>query len=273
MFTEPVVVQLHQQIQKIFGHTPVLLGGSYVYGEATQYSDIDFYVLCSWVTFFQRKKYARQLAAVRALFPAAPISVMLVPRSFFKRGWYYIYGHDVSGQSHVSALNAAIIFRNSLKFGYYYLLKSRCAANQAEQTRAFQKSAHQLAIAQLFLISKNQPPQFFSRRYLFAKDESGLSPQLVATRQMLVDPVTKIAPEMQTELLQSLQTTRQEGDRYLHFFWPNLLMYLGKYKNLALGLNPDAALIQALGRGLQSALDPAALLARINQNIFPVIII
>ncbi len=52
------------------------------------------------------------------------LRIMLVPKIFFKYGWYKVSGLDISGKKYSSPLNKKVIFRNAVKLAYFYLLKS-----------------------------------------------------------------------------------------------------------------------------------------------------
>lgn len=122
MLSAEKVTEIHSTLTKIFPSNLILLGGSYAQGNATEDSDLDIFLICDWSFFFSRKKYQPLTKDLKNKFPQ--LKIMLVPKIFFKYGWYKVSGTDISGKKYSSPLNKKIIFRNAVKLAYFYLLKS-----------------------------------------------------------------------------------------------------------------------------------------------------
>lgn len=122
MLNAEMVKEIHANLSKIFPNNLVLLGGSYADQKAVSDSDLDIFLICSWVFFFNRKKYQPLVKDLKTKFPQ--LQIMLVPNLFFKYGWYKVSGTDINGKKFSSPLNKKIVFRNAVKLAYFYLLKS-----------------------------------------------------------------------------------------------------------------------------------------------------
>lgn len=122
MLNAEMVKEIHHHIAKIFPNNLVLLGGSYAEQKAGSESDLDIFLICNWSFFFNRKKYQPLLVDLKKKSPE--LRIMLVPKMFFKYGWYKVSGYDIDGTKHAGKLNKKIVFRNAVKLAYFYLLKS-----------------------------------------------------------------------------------------------------------------------------------------------------
>ena len=134
MLTSQAVKDIHQALQALFSDSVVLLGGSYWTGEATDASDLDFYILRPLGHFFA---YKRQLPAVEKLkqhYSGTTINCMVMPRFFYDHGWYFVVGVSVNGKIWQSPLNKKIIFRTAIKLAYWnYILF--LTANETSEKR------------------------------------------------------------------------------------------------------------------------------------------
>lgn len=122
MLNAETVKSIHATLAKIFPQNLVLLGGSYADQRATDDSDLDIFLICSWYFLFNRKKYQPLVKDLKNKYPQ--LRIMLVPKIFFKYGLYRVSGNDIGGKRYASPLNKKIIFRNAVKLAYFYLLKS-----------------------------------------------------------------------------------------------------------------------------------------------------
>ncbi|MBI5221254.1 MAG: hypothetical protein HY979_00410 [Candidatus Magasanikbacteria bacterium] len=122
MLSNGEVKIIHQQLSQIFCDNLVLLGGSYMENTASVDSDLDIFLVCGWIFFLNRKKYQLLVTDLKNKYPQ--LQIMLVPKIFFKYGWYKVVGEDINGKKYSSPTNKKIIFRNAVKLAYFYLLKS-----------------------------------------------------------------------------------------------------------------------------------------------------
>jgi hypothetical protein len=122
MLNRLALTAIHRQIAELFSPHLVLLGGSYFKNTASADSDLDFYLIVNWLFLFFRKKYQFRLWEVKKNFPQ--LRVMLVPKIFFKCGWYYIEGQSLSGELIKSKIDKKSIFRTATKLKLFYKLKS-----------------------------------------------------------------------------------------------------------------------------------------------------
>ncbi len=145
MYSREQIQRLHRSLQELFPTTPVLLGGSYLYNEAGEESDVDFYVVCSsrqYAGFLARR---RQLQQQKSSLSTIRFSVLFVPRFFFNRGWYYVYGQDIQGKIWASAINRSVLVRQTVKMAYFYYLNF--VASSRGTVSFLTKAAQQLLVA------------------------------------------------------------------------------------------------------------------------------
>lgn len=142
MISEQEVRSAHKTTQAVYPHALVLLGGSYWRGNASDNSDLDLYVIAGWRHFWFYARDTHRAARVKTDCPVAKI--MFVPKCLWSKGYYSISGVDLKERVHHSDLNWRFVFRNALKLGYLYYLKSRLgdtdywskkAAQQIEQLK------------------------------------------------------------------------------------------------------------------------------------------
>ena len=128
MLTAETIKKIHERLAELFPKNLILLGGSYTTGTATEDSDLDIFLICDWMFFLNRKKYQPLVADLKKQYPI--LEIMLVPKMFFKHGWYNVTGKDVAGKEYTSYQNKKIFFRNAAKLAYFYLLKSALGQNK-----------------------------------------------------------------------------------------------------------------------------------------------
>lgn len=278
MHASEQILKAHQQLQLLFGaNNPALLGGSYLYGEARAHSDVDFYVVCSWKVFFGFRRYDGNLAGIRKTIAPLKMTVMLIPKWFFKRGWYYIYGQDVKGRVHESKFNRQVVFRTALKFAYYHYAKSLAATTEHDQQKFFVKAAVQLAAAIVVLNNQRKRELFFSQASLHQAlatlpEAEWLLPILANATPHCSPPIDELK-NMQKMFLEQLVEITRRGKEFLHFCWPNFLIYLFKLRSGYGGLNPDAYIIEEIKTGLQNNSNLVALASRMEKVVFAAVIL
>lgn len=122
MLSSSEVQKIHQELSRLYRDNLVLLGGSYMNGGANEDSDLDIFLICGLNFFLNRKKLKILSQDLKTQYPK--LQIMLVPKIFFKHGWYKVQGRDINGQEFSSPINKKIVFRNACKLAYFYLLKS-----------------------------------------------------------------------------------------------------------------------------------------------------
>lgn len=171
MYAQEMIAEIHNRLQSTIPDSLVLLGGSYLYGEATEDSDLDFYAICRWCDLLTFQRYRKSIEAVKSKYKEVRCNITIVPRFLFKRGWYYVYGKDVSGKIHQSAIYPTLIIRNALKLAYYHYLRALVSDDLAARQRCFTKCAQQLAAALIFGKNIYGREPFFSLRNLIKQLE------------------------------------------------------------------------------------------------------
>jgi hypothetical protein len=249
MYSEQTIAQIHRDLQALDLSALVLLGGSYVYGEAGEESDVDFYWLCpSWRVFFLFK-LKKKVKELRGQYPDIDFSVMIVPQ-WLRRHGYYIYGQDVNEKIFTWGLPFPTLIRNCLKLAYYNHLRSIVEPKGKE--RNIQKTRKQLAVAELARQGKidfNRP--IFSWNYI--------NERLNANQQLTLDGA------------------HSRFQSYFTFSFSNYLLYNVRFllrgNPLFLLKNPDKMIIKQLKESFDKQEDPVKLYNEIKEIIFPVIIL
>lgn len=142
MLSSSEVQKIHQELSRLYRDNLVLLGGSYLNATMNEDSDLDIFLICGLNFFLNRKKFKTLSQDLKTQYPK--LQIMLVPKIFFKYGWYKVQGRDINGQEFSSPINKKIIFRNACKLAYFYLLKS-CAGDKKEYWK--KQSNKQAALA------------------------------------------------------------------------------------------------------------------------------
>lgn len=145
MLVAETLTGLQRELKKIVGNSLVLLGGSYFHGGAKEVSDVDFFVIVSWFNYFkvwQRRKVIKKWEGSST---EVKINVMIVPRFFYNRGWYYISGRGLGGKKYCSKIRHDLVLGNALKLSAFYGLKFLNGMGEDW----LRKAGKQLAIARL----------------------------------------------------------------------------------------------------------------------------
>lgn len=149
MLKAETLTGLQRELRLIVGNSAVLLGGSYYHGGAVAKSDVDFFVIVPWFNFWKVWRRRKVIKKWEGKSTEVKINVMIVPRFFYKRGWYFISGHGLGGKKYQSKLRADLVLRNALKLSAFYGLKF--LNGDGEDWK--RKAGKQLALAQM--IGKN----------------------------------------------------------------------------------------------------------------------
>ena len=257
MYSPDTIREIHQSLQALDPSALVLLGGSYLYGEAGEESDVDFYLVCSlWRLFFLRP-YKKLMSELRKKFPYVDFSLMVVPR-WLKRHGYYIYGQDVMGKIHSWAVPMAVLVRNCLKLAFFNFLRSKVEYKGKERNIA--KTKKQLAVAYLAAIGEiDFSKPIFSWQYIHSHAV-----------------ISSGVPSNSGRVEKSLGLAAKQFLSYFSFSWSNYLFYNVRFllrgNPLFLFKNPDKMIIKRLKEGFDNNEDPASLYKEIKEIIFPVII-
>ena len=173
------ITALQAELAALFPRRLVLLGGSYLYQEATEHSDIDFYIIVPLSVLFWRKKIYQKINVLKKKFSNLNFSVMFVPNILFYLGGYYIYGQDLKKEIHCSTINKKQLFRTCLKLAWWHFFQAAACPDLAKKQKHLYKAAQQTATA-LFIIederlARNQA--LFSRRSLLASWQARGAPK------------------------------------------------------------------------------------------------
>jgi len=159
MLTADTLNGLRDEIQKLTaGNSLVLLGGSYFVGNATQKSDVDFFVIVSCLSFFDIWRKKEKIIKIKNKYSNQVIvNIAVIPKLFYKLGWFYIYGIDQKGKKYISKFNRDLILRNAFKLSAFYGLKFLSSGDDNWK----RKAGKQLAIIKM--LSENKDLQILER--------------------------------------------------------------------------------------------------------------
>lgn len=152
MLVAETLTGLQRELKKIVGNSLVLLGGSYFHGGAVESSDIDFFVIVSWFNYFKVWSRRKVIKKWKGNSAEAKINVMIVPRFFYNRGWYYISGRGLGGKKYCSKMRYDLVLHNAFKLSAFYGLKFLIGAGDDWK----RKAGKQLAIAKLIKEGKKE---------------------------------------------------------------------------------------------------------------------
>jgi hypothetical protein len=247
MYSRELVTQIQRELSSAAPGALVLFGGSYWYGEPTADSDLDFYCVAP---FWRLLNLKQRLQKVVNRYPQALVHVVLLPRFYFKRGWYYAAGLDNHGQVHQSGVSRSLIIRNALKLSYFYYL--RWIANG--QILDWSKANKQLRVAQFAINHQNIPPA------LFAEATLGPGPELTPTN---FEP--------------AILAVKTAASGYFGWSWPNNIIYnlhfLRRGKPLFLFKNPDKMVLYKLQQVIDKKENLEESLAQLNKIVFPILVL
>ncbi|MSU75659.1 MAG: hypothetical protein EXS55_04050 [Candidatus Magasanikbacteria bacterium] len=285
MYSPETISQIHSQLQALDPSALVLLGGSYLYGEAGEESDVDFYFVCpNWRIFFL-KRLKKLINDLKQRFSEVDFTVMIVPR-WLRHDGYGIYGRDTRGKIHSWALPIPTLIRNCLKLAYFNYLRSIVEPTRKDRNRL--KVKKQLAVAQLAAEGKidfNQP--IFSWRHIQNHRAQNTPTSVLPLSGGGNDSPSPFrggagggvfgVSEGAESLVEQLDQAFHQLLPHFTFSWPNYLLYNVKFllrgNPLFLFKNPDKMIIERLKEGFDKKEDPVSLYREIKEIIFPVIIL
>lgn len=238
------VQQLLQKLQALDSRALFLVGGSIERGDGGAESDIDIYCVASlWKLIFLRKKICQFLTTV-----SLPVNCMLVPKLFFKWGWYYSNGVSTTGERYTSREDANVIIRNCLIFALYHLLTYKVLKTQ----HSFVKARQQIAV-----LIRYKAKNYHS--ISFAKSE--------------IEPFTTGITEsnVTTIVEQFLRTESPKLTFSWSAFWLYNMHFLKQALLLNLRLNPAILVLHKLEKELSAPTQKG--LQKMRKIIFPVYIL
>lgn len=267
MYSPTIIGNIFANLQAINKQALVLLGGSYLTGEATKDSDLDFYFIDSVINLLKLKT---KIIKITKDFPDVKLNVMLVPWFFYKRGWYYVYGQSLDEKIHSSPINKPLIIRNCLKLAYLHYFKALAANSNYE----LDKSARELSLI-LLLVNNITPNPLRSKKSLLTEISKINSDQTVKLKNILTD--TQDFKINSVAVLQCCSVVLSLTKPYLRFNFSNYIIYnlffLRHLNPLFLLSNPDIMVLNKIKKYLELNVEPANILKVINKVVFPVIII
>ncbi|MBI5729313.1 MAG: nucleotidyltransferase domain-containing protein [Candidatus Magasanikbacteria bacterium] len=281
MLTSQAVKAVHQALQAIFSDSVVLLGGSYWTGEATDTSDLDFYILRPFWHFFVYKWHLPAVEKLKRDHSGVTINCMVVPRFFYERGWYFVAGETVNGEIWQSPLNTKIVFRSAIKLTYWNYILFLTAAEPAEKQFALTKMAQHLTVARVVLTPAELPANGLTASFLIEclpTDQvwNPVRNLLLAKQTGQLFPVSELEA-FSTGLFLLAERLFADNPGYWGFSWVNYIIYNSKFfrhKNtLFLFKNPDKMIVDCLREGLKNQTDLGRLREEMRTIIFPVIMI
>ncbi|MFA6485863.1 MAG: nucleotidyltransferase domain-containing protein [Candidatus Magasanikbacteria bacterium] len=250
MFSADDVSTIHRELQRIFYNGKVYLGGSYLYNEANQDSDVDFYFVGSIFACFFHKRQKARVADLKTRYPY--FSIMLLPKLSVRFGIFYFYGRDLDGRLRYATPNKRLVIGNCIKFAYFNYLRSLLGS--AKSGRCLRKSYLQLAAARCIASDPDYREPIFSRQYLRAHGYW-----------------------YEGEFCDFVDQLTLSLNKYLGFSWLNYIIYNVRFGLLGnfefIGRNPDRWIVGCLQEGLKDNRNFDKLLERIRRVIFPVIIL
>ncbi len=277
MYSSEQINTLHQSLQKLFPLTPVILGGSYLYNEAGEDSDVDFYVLCTWrqfFSFFRQKKYLKKQ---KESMSNLNFSVMFVPKMFFTHGWYFVYGQDINGKMYASKKNNSVIFRQSLKLSYFYYINF--VVSDRKPVYLLKKSVKQIFVALSVLYGSNHHPIFSSAKLGVALKNNPFYQSLKKVFELTEESTNRVSEidGAEKKLLAALQFVSQNSNHFLQFSPLNYLIYniwfLLRKQTLFLSKNPDKFIIKQMQTTVQDKKIDMSVFKQLKERILLVFII
>lgn len=284
MFSSATIEKIQRELQALNSSALVLLGGSYLYGEATEESDVDFYAVLGVKSLLAYFWYRRKILALKDRHFTVDFRVMIVPRFIFKRGWYYIYGRDLRGKIHSPTINESLILRNSLKLAFFHYVHFLTLRDSRERRASLIKATQQLVPLivmhdELYtfrpLFSLAQTRKKMARSSHFA---ARLALEILSWKNSAIDITSANLDYYGAELGRRLKRIYDLNVPYFSAFsLANYLIYNFRFllkaeARFLLG-NPDQLIFQKIRRGLFSSQNSITLYHELKQIIFPVIII
>lgn len=245
MFTSEFVRSTHEELQNLLPGTRVLLGGSYLHSEATDDSDLDFFVIAP---IWNLLRLRQALKKYRIDGKNRRIHILLVPRSLSWLGVYSLYGRDVRGKIYKGYADQRTMIATSLRLAYYFYLLAR----EKNDEQLFKKARQQAAITKLCVVGVWPP---FTKQAIATQFEAG-SNSLVDFPQVLAE-IDRVAQP------------------FLAFNWRVWLlyniMYIHRNDWLFLFKNPDTLVRSALQKSVTEPETWSLVKDWVVRYVFPVI--
>lgn len=276
MYNNADIAAIHQHIKKSYNHGLVLLGGSYGYGEETADSDVDFYLIAplGWILYY---RFTKSKKIAHKKYPG--VNLILIPQSFYRRGWYYVYGKDDRGRIHCTPINRLIIFRNSLKLAYFNYLKF-LLADQSQKPYLLTKAIKCGITARAMLGNAPSGPPLLSNDFMAAWLQLNPTDDWSVFANLLKKGVTD-PPELDAleevflKLTRALYLAHPDALRFslVNYLTYNAKFWLWQGKAIFLFRNPDKFILRKLEAGLASGIAPDQLYQQVAPIIFPIVIL
>lgn len=247
MHTREFIFALQRELSEVCPDAIILLGGSYLYGDATEKSDIDFYCITSlWRFSFCRKK----IREVKAQHANVTFNCLILTKLLFDCGYYYIYGQKIDGEVLAARYNQKQAVFTSLKFAQYFYIKSRC---HPQVENFHRKCLQKIAITK------------FCLRY------SGK--ETVALTKIALRP---FYPESNADLENVLNNLYSECQPFFSFNFLNYYVYNIKFLRKGIWLflfgNPDTIITRKMLEAIRQNNYSSNLEVWLDKFIFPAII-
>jgi len=273
MYNRDSISAIHRSLREIYHRGTVLFGGSYLYGEATEESDVDFYVVCAWPDFFYYWRHPELVLPIKQKHPH--VTIMLAPKILCNKNLYYIHGQDASGAVYGGPVDIELITKNCLKLSYYNYLKFL----NIRSPRDLLKSAKQIGALAIIQKTGNTTGPIFSWKYLKnnseildAADKNVISE---ASRRLLSAPAAE-PDEFSSQVYEMIKRWHNQVEHCLRFQWVNYLLYNFKFIPQGnfqfLWSNPDKKLVEDIAQGLARG-ETGPLYEKARRTILPVIMI
>jgi|GEM_PF-2236580 len=284
MLHQENIRSIHKNLSSIYSFGTILFGGSYLYGEAEEASDLDFYLISNFRWFLNYIRHKELLKEIKEKNPT--VQLMLVPGIFFRRGWYYIYGRDNHGDIKISKINKKVIFRNSLKLACFHYLRFLLSNEPADKRKYLIKSAQQAAVAAIIRggAEKLDPSApLFSQKTIKENLEKYDGKYKEVVGRILDWKTEEANPDINSlnqagrQLLGVITDVFDNAGSLMSFLPINHFIYNFKFllrgNREFLFHNPDKLLLKKVINGIKTSINLEELYQEMKETIFPVFII
>lgn len=275
MYSREFLQTLHGELARTLPKCTVLLGGSYIYGEPTSHSDVDFFVICPLTGWYGLKKTVKQW---KEKHPGVEMNIMVIPKWMIKHGWYYVYGRTTDGTLVTAPFNRQMIITSAIKLAYFSYLQYLLASSKEEQESLLGKICQKIAIIETARAynQSETPPLSYSQTInnLPGISEYDVVRQVLSERQMNRPLITFPPNHAITELLDGAY---QKNRNFFTFDPINYLVYNVKFllhgNGLFLFKNPDTLIMKKMCSFFEQGGDLEGHYKNMCEIIFPVIML
>ena len=271
MFSAKTITQIHHSLQQIFSHSTVLLGGSYLYNEATEDSDVDFYVICNLADYFSFRQYKKLVQPIKEKYPN--ISMMLVPK-ILQKYLYYIYGQDIREQIVELPTNKNVIVKNCLKLAYY----NYCSYLALKDEKYLSKAVKQIKALTAILKTNTLNGPIFSWKHISLSLGRETEIEGNGVPNQIPDLTPRPSPRGEGEttndskvLLQTIKHHHAQSNQYLKFSLINYLFYnlrfILKSNFEFIFSNPDKKIINGMLAELENGKNPSEIYEKYKKTV------